>query len=328
MITRKALFPVTDEIVVRPPSFEGKILECYNCFLPDELFFSLSSPLGNIQGGVRYGPEYWKSHHFEMNITFAFTPVPANAFFSRLCHISSDFDNALPIESIVTWTRQTHLPPGVGNDHPSNWSAFIAYGPIALWEANCRAAMSRAGSHGFSIAANPPNLTPPGPLDATTNPRYMFMHYLRIFENLRMGNDPRWFSNADAKRIITHSESHSIIPAGFIDTRIQVFVHPPGFHFGPDVWPFEFSSYEHSFRGTINQTLNNPFVFWIYDYSHSLGITLENMESKLAPGSPPLLPLGHIPHDDNLGGQGGRRWGYRWISNKWTSAPWQRYPWL
>jgi len=332
---KNALYPVTHKLAIRNKlaDFHGEILECFNCFLPDHPFVTSSiSPSPGVwyEGGVRYDSTYDRSHSFNIDITFAFTPLPTGTGFRRLCPIVGDFTNFPSWENITEWTQWTHAPGTTG--HPSNWSAFIAHGPIAQWEANCRAAMSRGGSHGFSVAANMPNLIPPGPLDDTTNPMFIFVQYLRIFENLRLGNAPQWFSNNDAKRILTFSEDRNITPGGSVDTRIQVFSSWPGapspshFQSGPDYWPFEFSAFRHDFWGLPSfSSPQVPFVFWIYDYSHTLGVTLQNLEKVVESGRIPIFPRGYIPHEDATGSQNGR-WGYRWISNKWKYAPWERYP--
>ena len=330
------LHPITHTFVKRNDwlhNFHGEILECFNCFLPDHPFTTASSSGHlNFQGGVRYGENFWHSHAFDMDITMAFTPLPPGVRFSRKCNITHDFTNAMPFDQMHVFTR-SDVPGGL--EHPSNWSAFISLGPRAQWEANALAAMSRGGSHGFEITANQPNFIPPVGLENSNHPSYMFLNYLTLFQWVRLGNDSSWITNNDAGQIITRSTHHTITPAGHINMRVQrgAFSWDPNWQSGPDLWPFEFSAYEHRFEGLpprrnlVQPSGFHPFVFWIYDYSNALGTTLQNLESIVdsGPGAIGVFPRGYIPHEDSTGSHNGF-WAYRWISNKWKYAPWERYP--
>ena len=333
------LHPISNSFVIRPhmpnlEDFHGEILECYNCFLPDHRYSRATSG-GRLvfEGGVRYSDaEYRSSHNFGIDITMAFTPLPPGMRFVRNVDITHDFSNFPAPEQIDTWTQWTHAP---GTDwHPSDWSAFIRYGPIRQWEANALTAFSRAGSHGFEIRAEQPHFTPPVGLENSYHPSYWFLDYLQLFQWVKVGNEHGWITNADAGRIITRKLNQSITPAGNVNMRIRrgAFAWDPNWQHGPDYWPFEFSAYAHRFDGLPPIWPGSlppfPFVFWIYDYSTTLGITLQNLESRVESpaeaGNVAVFPRGHIPHEDTLGPQNGI-WGYRWISNKWKYAPWERY---
>jgi len=332
---KKRLYPITDKIVVKR-NFDGEILECFNCFLPDHPFVTSGISGGGIgqtfQGGVNYGPEYWSSHSFDLDITMAFTALPPNVRFSRMCHIVHDYTNWPPPGNIHTFSRSD--VPG-GNAHPSDWSAFLTYGPASQWEANALAAFSRAGHHGFEIMASVPNFQPPVGLENSYHPSFMFLDYLRLFQWVRMGNEREWITNNHAKQIITRSYYRNIIPAGHVTTRVQSSGIPwqPRWQHGPDYWSFEFSAFRHDLWGLppwtvgISPPVGFPFVFWIYDYSNTLGVTLRNLEEKVenGVGQGRIFPRGYIPHEEATGPQNSF-WGYRWISNKWKHAPWERYP--
>jgi len=288
-----------------------------------------------FEGGVRYGSDFWHSHDFGVDITMAFTPLPSDAWHRRMCRITHDFASwPTDIHTWTTWNTDGFGTPVICNcppppGHPSNWSAFIHHGPIRQWEANALAAFSRAGVHGFEVRANMPNMTPPVGLENSYHPDFMFINYLQLFQWVQMGNVRQWFTNSDVGKIVTHSSNHNIVPAGHVTSRIQQWVSPVGFSHGPDYWPFEFSAYEHDFDSLPNtHSPNSPYVFWIYDYSNQLGVTLQNLEEMVE--SPEgtnraVFPRGHIPHEDTLGTQNGI-WAYRWISNRWKYAPWERYP--
>jgi hypothetical protein len=322
--TQKVLFPITNKFIIKPDfnldNYHGEILECYNCFLPDHPYWTTNLiGYGTVyQGGINYVPSdsnlispYAKSHIFEIDIVFAFTPLSSyfTTGFERLCTIGYDGDYFPSVDENALYT------------YPSYWDSVFQNTVRPIWEANAIAAYSRGGTHGFSITAD--DWTP----DYPDEPRNSgFLDYCEIFDYIPFNNEHKWFTNVDAKKILSYSSHHTIIP------KMSTINARAGSALGPDWFPADFSAYSCNFTGSpsIIESPTTPFVFWIYDYSHYLGVTLQNLESKVewedsTPLSRCVFPLGYIPHDDATGPQNGV-WGYRWISNQYKYAPWDRYP--
>jgi hypothetical protein len=306
--------------------YHGEILECVNCFLPDHAY--RTSNLGGygeiFQGGIKYGDlpnydpshSYYKDHQFSVDIKFAFTPLPATyeAVFNRTCEITHDSDFYPNVDPSDIYTYSDY------------WDENFQNNVRPIWEANARAAYLRGGTHGFTVMA-----------DYNWEPEYdgqtsnsVFLDYLEIFDWIPLGHEQKRFTNADSKKFLSYSTQHTIIPKmSTVNACVYKYiVHSP--EYGSDWFPADFSAYECNFDGTPDKISPPafPFVFWVYDYSNHLGITLQNLEEHVEMGSNTttrVFPMGYIPHEDATGSQNSV-WAYRWISNEWKYAPWARYP--
>ena len=326
---KKTLFPVTHKFIIKKPGggfdlddYHGEILECYNCFLPDH-YYSRVTRGGNVlyEGGVRYGDPgiydsslpYWQTQRFEFSIAFAFTPLPNYMSWHAPVRIANVTQG--PDHLFAPWNEQE-----VVRIDTQFWEEMAP-----VWEQNAISAVTtRGGTHGFTVTADDWQPYYDG------EPRNgKFLSYLGLNDWYVYPNEHTWFLNSHAKQVLSFSENKTITPAGNMKTRAESPFY--WYDFGPDM-AADYSSYECDFGGLPvyeRNSLDRDFCFWVYDYSHFLGVNLRNIEGMVEQGAVNgTFPQGFIPHEDARGATQGKNWAYRWISNDYKYAPWERYPLL